>query len=226
MSTTPCRRNYGTAMRSHVSAMARGSRERAASCQFGWSRELESEGCWERSFFERPIASTRLVQAGIDRRMIGQITNGWYRVNRIRTRHAQPHVLSQEGRGAGAEYRRAAVVARVHACGGGRIRVVARAHGRRLCVAPCTAQQGGVLPSCQRHDDPKYRCSKHGMLALSGQQERSHDASVAKSSKGSGSYHFIPTPNQRLRNSPTRCRKSRNQSSHLPPPRTRTMTRR
>jgi hypothetical protein len=79
-------------------------------------------------------------------------------------------------------------------------------------VTPKLAQQGGVLPYCQRQHDPKESCSKHVILATPKGKARA-------SQKGGGDlrklliFSRLAIAGQRdLRNFAGRCRKFRSAS--------------
>ena len=88
-------------------------------------------------------------------------------VLRVRSRSGAPRILADKRDCA--EDGVSAVVVGVHARGrrgvSRRRRVLTRALSGRGVVTPDLAQQGGVLPYCQRQHDPKDSCSKHVMLA-------------------------------------------------------------
>jgi hypothetical protein len=81
----------------------------------------------------------------------------------IWSRQTGPHVLSNE---CGHSGRRAvAVIVTGHARRRGRVLMVAFSSGGLVRMTPHVAQEGGVLPHCQRQHDRKESCSKHVMLA-------------------------------------------------------------
>ena len=51
--------------------------------------------------------------------------------------------------------------------------MVALTRGNGVPVTPRSAQQGEVLPHCQRKEDGKQNCSEHVILVASRQQEQS-----------------------------------------------------
>ena len=122
------------------------------------------------AFLERPFTPGLLDRAGADRHLGELITRDCNRLIRVPRRDVTPHVFSEDC--CGGYHRVVAAFGTGHTGQAGRILVVALTRGNSVPVTPCPAQQGEVLPNCQRKDDRKQNCSEHVILVASREQEQ------------------------------------------------------
>ena len=127
-----------------------------AATSTGGGRDSDSEGDHERPFVEQQppwlIAAKRVSWWGGE----SEPKNRESALG-VRGRRRAPGVLADKRDGPGCDG--GAVVVGAHARRRRRVRM--RAPGRRGVVAPCLAQQAGVLPDCQRQYDRNKSGSEH-----------------------------------------------------------------
>jgi hypothetical protein len=149
-------------MRSYASYAGTARRATASKTDRRRLRDSDSESGGERSFLERPSTRAVVARANVGprrRKLVARNRAGMIPVWR---RHARPHFLSDESRGA--EHHVVAAVVANHPGKGRYVLVVTAAGSGRVGVTPCSTQEPGVRPNRQRQHERKDSCSKHVKL--------------------------------------------------------------